>query len=118
MVDALALKGDEGRGVAAIRFGEVPSNLRSGDVRMGKPSRKRFLESLAREMHTLGSETSQYQEEKKPNSISLVAASERESSPNRRDSQTTGSNTSGTRNSRGCKAVIVALSDTKLQIVR
>jgi len=27
MVDALALKGDEGRGVAAICFGEVPSNL-------------------------------------------------------------------------------------------
>ena len=27
MVDALALNGDEGRGVAAIRFGEVPSNL-------------------------------------------------------------------------------------------
>ena len=36
MVDALALKGDEGRGVAAIRSGEVPSNLRSGDVRMRK----------------------------------------------------------------------------------
>ena len=27
MVDALARKSDEGRGVAAIRFGEVPSNL-------------------------------------------------------------------------------------------
>ena len=37
MVDALTLKGDEGRGVAAIRFGEVPNNLRSGDVRIGKP---------------------------------------------------------------------------------
>jgi hypothetical protein len=32
----LARKGDEGRGVAAIRFGEVPSNLRSEDVRMRK----------------------------------------------------------------------------------
>jgi len=27
MVDALALKSDEGRSVAAISFGEVPSNL-------------------------------------------------------------------------------------------
>jgi len=27
MVDALARKSDEGRGVAAIRSGEVPSNL-------------------------------------------------------------------------------------------
>lgn len=37
MVDALVQCGDEGRGVAAISFGEVPSNLRSGDLRMGKP---------------------------------------------------------------------------------
>ena len=39
MVDALALKDDEGRSMAAIRFGEVPSNRRSEDVRMGKPLR-------------------------------------------------------------------------------
>jgi len=38
MVDALASSGDEGRGVAAISLGEVPSNLWSGDFRMGKPS--------------------------------------------------------------------------------
>ena len=37
MADALAQNGDEGRGVAAISFGEVPSNLRSEDFRMGKP---------------------------------------------------------------------------------
>ena len=37
MVDALTLKGDEGRSMAAISFGEVPNNLRSGDFRMGKP---------------------------------------------------------------------------------
>ena len=43
MVDALARKGDEGRGVAAIRFGEVPSNLRSEDVRMGKPVREKLF---------------------------------------------------------------------------
>ena len=36
-MDALARNSDEGRGVAAIRFGEVPSNLLSGDFRMGKP---------------------------------------------------------------------------------
>ena len=35
-VDSLTLSGDEGRGVAAIRFGEVPHNLRSEDVRMRK----------------------------------------------------------------------------------
>ena len=39
MVDALTLNSDEGRGVAAISLGEVPSNLRSGNVRMGKPCR-------------------------------------------------------------------------------
>ena len=81
MVDALALKGDEGRGVAAIRFGEVPSNLRSGDVRMGKPRRAKSLRCTAMCKHTLGSETSQYQEEKRPTGISLVAASERECEP-------------------------------------
>jgi len=39
MVDALTSKGDEGRGVAAIRPGEVRSNRRSGDLRMGEPFR-------------------------------------------------------------------------------
>ncbi len=37
MADALAHNGDEGRGVAAISFGEVCSTLRSEDLRMGKP---------------------------------------------------------------------------------
>lgn len=37
MVDALAPKSDEGRGVAAISFGEVCSNLWPGDFRMGEP---------------------------------------------------------------------------------
>jgi hypothetical protein len=50
---------------------------------MGKPSRTKFLESVAIQMQTSGSETSQYREEKKPTGISLVAASESESSPNR-----------------------------------
>ena len=39
-------------------------------------------------MQTVGSETSQYHEEKKPIGISLVAASEHESSPNRRFAKT------------------------------
>jgi len=38
MVDALTSRGDEGRGVTAISFGEVSSNLWSGDFRMGKPN--------------------------------------------------------------------------------
>ncbi len=38
MVDALALKGDEGRSMAAISFGKVPNNLRPEDFRMGKPN--------------------------------------------------------------------------------
>jgi len=37
MVDALAQKGDKGRGVTAISVGEVSSDLWSGDVRMGQP---------------------------------------------------------------------------------
>ena len=36
MVDALARSSEEGRSMAAISFGEVPSNLRSGDLRMRK----------------------------------------------------------------------------------
>lgn len=38
MVDALTLRGDEGRSMAAISFGEVPSNRLTEDFRMGKPS--------------------------------------------------------------------------------
>jgi hypothetical protein len=68
VVDALTEEGDEGRGIAAISFGEVLSNLRSGDFRMGKPRTVNLYDfSLKRrEEQTLGSETSQYQEEKKP----------------------------------------------------
>ena len=78
MVDALTEKSDEGRGVAAICFGEVLSNLRSGDFRMGKPYQVNLDNSSvnAGVEQTLGSETSQYQEEKILISIPLVAASE------------------------------------------
>ena len=67
MVAALTEEGDEGRSLAAIRFGEVPSNLRSGDFRMGKPHRVTLDDSLFKRLReqTLGSETSQYQEEKR-----------------------------------------------------
>lgn len=37
MVDALGFCNDEGRGVPAISVGELASELRPGDVRMGKP---------------------------------------------------------------------------------
>ena len=78
MVDALTEKSDEGRGVAAICFGEVLSNLRSGDFRMGKPYQVNLDNSLvnASAEQTLGSETSQYQEEKRTIVIPLAAASE------------------------------------------
>ncbi len=80
MVDALTLRGDEGRGTAAISFGEAPSSLRSGDLRMGKPDKVNpyhFIPDRYGE-RTRGSETSQYPEERRPIGISLVAASETE----------------------------------------
>ena len=77
-MDALTKEGDEGRSLAAIRFGEVPSNLRSGDFRMGKPHQANLDDPYSKQYveQTLGSETSQYQEEKRPIGIPLVAASE------------------------------------------
>ena len=78
MVDALTEEGDEGRGLAAISFGEVLNNLRSGDFRMGQPYQANpdnpALNRCGKQ--TLGSETSQYQEEKRPIGIPLIAASE------------------------------------------
>ncbi len=46
-MDALTLRGDEGRGLAAISFGEVPSNFWSEDFRMGKPCRVNLCNSRA-----------------------------------------------------------------------
>ena len=77
-MDALTEEGDEGRGLAAIRFGEVLCNLRSGDFRMGQPYRAtldNFLVKRQKEQ-TSGSKTFQYREEKRPTGIPLVAASE------------------------------------------
>jgi hypothetical protein len=39
MVDALATRADEGRGYAAISSGELLTG-RSGDLRMGQPTRR------------------------------------------------------------------------------
>ena len=51
MVDALGPEGDEGRGVAAISFGEVPSNLWPEDVRMGKPNTAKQYYPVRREQN-------------------------------------------------------------------
>ena len=77
-MDALTEEGDEGRGIAAICFGEVRSNLRSGGFRMGQPLKVNLSNfSLKRwEEHTQGSKTFQYLEEKRTIVIPLVAASE------------------------------------------
>ena len=76
MVDALTPNSDERRGMAAIRFGEVPSNLWSGDFWIGKPNDFESLSCELRMMLTQGSKTFQYLEENKTTVIALVAASE------------------------------------------
>ena len=77
MVDALTPKGDEGRSVAAISDGELPSKLWSVDVRMGKPHRANLYDlKRKREERTQGSKTFQYLEEEKTIVIAWVAASE------------------------------------------
>ena len=67
--------------VGGDRAGEVPSNLRSGRLRMGKPTAGHTAvptaESIGSEEASLGTETSQYQEEEKSIEIPLVVASER-----------------------------------------
>jgi len=50
-VDALVLKDDEGRGVAAKSFGEVCSNLWSENLRMGEPGRSYILSSINRKVY-------------------------------------------------------------------
>ena len=76
MVDALTPNSDERRGMAAIRFGEVPSNLWSGDFWIGKPNDFESLSCKLCMMLTQGSKTFQYLEENKLKRIPLVAASE------------------------------------------
>ena len=79
-MDALALRGDEGRGKlrkAAVRS-KHPLTRRSpnGGTHMSK-THVSPPESIGREKQTQGSEPSQYLEEKKTKVIPLVAASER-----------------------------------------
>ena len=78
MADALALKSDEGRSIAAISVGEVQSNLWSDDFRMGKPYQVNpdNFRCNSSDVRTLGSKTFQYQEEKRTIVIPWVAASE------------------------------------------
>ena len=59
--------GDEGRSVAAISFGEVCSNPRSGDFRMGKPCRANLGNPAFGGERTRGTKTFKYPEEKKLN---------------------------------------------------
>ncbi len=72
----MALRGDEGRRIAAISFGELLTKLRSGDFRMGKPNHPNDGCPRKREL-TGGTETSKYPEEEKSIEILLVAVSER-----------------------------------------
>lgn len=82
MVDALTLIGDEGRGMAAISFGEVPSNRLTEDLRMRKLSDREselciYVESEPREVKHF----STWRKRKQchaSDDISLVAASEKE----------------------------------------
>ena len=71
-------EGDEGRDKAPISSGKLLVNVIPGDLRMGKPHEANPHDSALnrRREHTLGSETSQYQQEKKTNVTPLVAASE------------------------------------------
>lgn len=84
MVDALAKRGEEGRSVAAISFGEVPSNLRSGNFRMGKPdwfcqsSLGLTERSAPGELKHPSTQRNRKQSRQKAGNISLVAASEKE----------------------------------------
>ena len=80
-MDALAPRGDEGRGKTAISDGEPytgvdPSISESGN-RHRVMSMWLLAEYIGREKRTGGIETSKYPQEQKSNEIPLVAASER-----------------------------------------
>jgi hypothetical protein len=64
MVDALATRAEEGRGYAAISSGE-PLTGRSGDLRMGQPTRRDGRGPTFVWEVSGGTETSKYPEEKK-----------------------------------------------------
>ena len=66
--------------MTAKSYGEVSTNRRSVNVRMGKPSTRHgvlpWSEYIGPVEGTRGIETSQYPEERKATAIPLVAASE------------------------------------------
>ena len=74
--------------VSCDKLRGAANKRRSGDFRMGKPTRGHAWVSLAESIGqwkaTQGSEPSQYLQEKKTTVIPLVAASERGHSPNHR----------------------------------
>jgi hypothetical protein len=80
-VDALAQRGEEGRGQLRKASGSCKrATIRgypNGGTRSGKPAPSR-AEFIGSEKQTQGSEPSQYLKEEKETSISGVAASERE----------------------------------------
>jgi hypothetical protein len=64
MVDALASKDDEGRSLAAIRYGEVPNNRYIRRFPNGETlSLRVIICALDVQKYTLGSKTFQYQVE-------------------------------------------------------
>ena len=75
MVDALASRADEGRGMAAISFGEPRVGYDPEISEIGKPARTHILATALRS-GTRRTETSKYPQEKKENSTPSVAASE------------------------------------------
>ncbi len=75
MVDALASRADEGRGMAAISFGEPRVGYDPKISEIGKPARTHLLATALRS-GTRRTETSKYPQEKKENSTPSVAASE------------------------------------------
>ena len=79
MVDALAVGGDEGRGklrkASGSRKQALIRGFPNGETHTGKTC-VRPNESIVGDERTLGSEPSQYQEEKKETSIAKVVASE------------------------------------------
>ena len=67
-----------GRGVAAISFGEVLTNLRSGDFQMGKPVLPLKANPLFKREKPVELKHLSRQRNRKISFISLVAASEQE----------------------------------------
>ena len=80
MVDALAVRGDEGRGSLREASGSRQTDFDPEMSEWGNPARFNGLsapEFIGCEKRTWGTETSKYPKEKKSTEIPLVVASER-----------------------------------------